>query len=235
MGRIVTLIVVDNSDEEMEEDDINSWDVIFDDMVRGEEHSSSPTAPGSSPITQPSQSSEKTVKLQSWHALQDKVASKLHVNGMKGVETILHIVSEHWYNTIRFEVLPLETRGGRANMKSLMNDESVQTGCLAWLRVQKKDVYMDGHEQEDVKYHTDVFLPKMAEFEVCMTRYEAKIVPATEPGSKPVTALEPVEPQLPSGVKKVIAYFHDECCFHALDYMRSPWLAEGQTVLQKKS
>jgi hypothetical protein len=47
--------------------------------------------------------------------------------------------------------------------------------------------------------------------------------------------LEPVEPPLPPGVKRVIAYFHDECCFHALDYMRSAWLAEGQTVLQKKS
>jgi hypothetical protein len=61
----------------MEEDDPNSWDVIIDDMVGGEEHSSSPIAPGSSPIAQPSQSSEKTVKLQSWHALREKVKTHL--------------------------------------------------------------------------------------------------------------------------------------------------------------
>ncbi|PBK80391.1 hypothetical protein ARMGADRAFT_1048997 [Armillaria gallica] len=30
--------------------------------------------------------------------------------------------------------------------------------------------------------------------------------------------LKPVEPILLPGVRKVIAYFHDECCFHALDY-----------------
>lgn len=171
-----------------------------------------------------------------------------------------------------FEELPVETRGGHANAKSLLNDESVQTACLAWLTKQavgsvtpqkfregvnseilaalgitpkkpisertarrwlvrlgyrrtliKKGVYMDGHERPDVvKYRTDVFLPKMAEFQARMTTYDRKTLEATEP-------------KLPNGVKKVIAYFHDECCFHALDYMKSAWLAEGQTVLQKKS
>jgi hypothetical protein len=75
----------------------------------------------------------------------------------------------------------------------------------------KKGVYMDGHERPDVvQYRTDVFLPKMAEFEARMTQYHGP-------------NLEVVEPVLPPGVKKVIAYFHDECCFHALDYMRSAW------------
>jgi hypothetical protein len=159
-----------------------------------------------------------------------------------------------------FEELPAETRGGRANTKSLLNDESVQTACLTWLKQQKvgtvtpmkfregvnteilpalgispkqpisertarrwlvrlgyrrtlikKGVYMDGHERPDVvQYRTDVFLPKMAEFEARMTQYHGP-------------DLKVVEPVLPPGVKKVIAYFHDECCFHALDYMRSAW------------
>ncbi|KAF8130400.1 hypothetical protein K438DRAFT_2134895 [Mycena galopus ATCC 62051] len=73
------LIVVDNSDEEMEEDDPNNWDIIIDDMVGGEDQSSSsPTASGSSShMAQPDQSGEKTVKLQSWHALREKVKTHL--------------------------------------------------------------------------------------------------------------------------------------------------------------
>ncbi|KAJ7936448.1 hypothetical protein B0H13DRAFT_1853512 [Mycena leptocephala] len=79
------LIVVDNSDEEMEEDDPNNWDVIIDDMVGGEDRSSSsptassspPTASGSSHMAQPDHSGEKTVKLQSWHALREKVKTDL--------------------------------------------------------------------------------------------------------------------------------------------------------------
>jgi hypothetical protein len=68
---------------------------------------------------------------------------------------------------------------------------------------------MDGDEREDVvKYRTGVFLPKMAEFEVRRTKYEEK-------------TLEVVEPKLPPGVKRVSPmYFHDECCFHALDYIK---------------
>ncbi|KAJ7814049.1 hypothetical protein B0H13DRAFT_2465431 [Mycena leptocephala] len=64
------LIVVDNSDEEMEEDDPNNWDVIIDDMVGGEDQSSSSPTASSSPPT-------ATVKLQSWHALREKVKTDL--------------------------------------------------------------------------------------------------------------------------------------------------------------
>lgn len=44
----------------------------------------------------------------------------------------------------------------------------------------------------------------------------------------------PIEPVLPPGVQKIVIYFHDECCFHALDFLKSAWLGPGQTVLQKK-
>jgi hypothetical protein len=66
---------------------------------------------------------------------------------------------------------------------------------------------MDGHEWPDVvQYGTDVFLPRMARFEAGMTQYHGP-------------TLEVVEPELPPGMKWVIAYFHNKCCFHAIDYM----------------
>ncbi|TFK80727.1 hypothetical protein K466DRAFT_636180 [Polyporus arcularius HHB13444] len=94
---------------------------------------------------------------------------------------------------------------------------------LGWsLTVLRKGVYMDGHEREDVKkYRQEEFLPRMAEFEARMDRYEGpelKLVPAS----------------LAPGEKKVIAIFHDECCFHVNDYKRTAWLPAGGTVLQKK-
>ncbi|KAJ7801773.1 hypothetical protein B0H13DRAFT_2497390 [Mycena leptocephala] len=163
------LIVVDNSDEEMEEDDPNNWDVIIDDMVGGEDQSSSsptassssPTASGSSHMAQPDQSGEKTVKLQSWHALREKVKTDLKkknlpltqynqlliiqnfatllIKGLKRIQASLEIARQwhegggnYFSRCVRalvqhyqiFEELPLETRGGRANTKSLLNDES---------------------------------------------------------------------------------------------------------------
>ncbi|PBK86096.1 hypothetical protein ARMGADRAFT_1047942 [Armillaria gallica] len=96
--------------------------------------------------------------------------------------------------------------------------------CLGYQRTLiKKRVYMDGHERPDmVKYWDNVFLLAMALYEARMTHYEGP-------------DLKPVEPQLPPGVKKIIAYFHDECCFHVLDYKKSAWLLKDQTLLQQKS
>lgn len=65
---------------------------------------------------------------------------------------------------------------------------------------------MDGHEHEDVKkYRQDVFLSVMAAFESHMVHFEGP-------------ELHHVEPILISGQKKVIANFHDECCFHGNDF-----------------
>ncbi|KAF9455258.1 hypothetical protein BDZ94DRAFT_1115182, partial [Collybia nuda] len=211
----------------------------------------------------------------------------LCLKGFKRIEAS-HLIATQWHEGIGihfarhvralarhyqiFEQLPKETRGGRANRKSLLNDESVQAACQHWLTAQKagtvkpmlfrdainseilasldivpkkpicertarrwlvrlgyrrtlikKGIYMDGHNRPDVvKYRDDVYLPRMAAFEARMTHYDGPDLKATEP-------------TLPPGVKKIIAYFHDECCFHALDYQRTAWLAKGQTVLQKKS
>ncbi|KAJ7939270.1 hypothetical protein B0H13DRAFT_2301032 [Mycena leptocephala] len=91
--------------------------------------------------------------------------------------------------------------------------------------VLRKGVYKDGHERDDVKKYRDTeFLPKMAKFEARMTQY--KLVDGV---------LVPVKPVLEPGEKEVIAMFQDECCFHANDYKSSAWLAEDQTILQKKA
>jgi hypothetical protein len=83
---------------------------------------------------------------------------------------------------------------------------------LGWrLTVLRKGVYMDGHEQDNVKkYWQEVFLPAMAKFEACMTRYEGP-------------ELRQVPPSLASGEKEIIANFHDECCFHVNDHKSRAW------------
>jgi hypothetical protein len=83
---------------------------------------------------------------------------------------------------------------------------------LGWRQtVVRKGVYMDGHEREDVvKYRNEIFLPAMAQFESRMTRFEG-------------ADLKQVNHILEDGRKRVIALFHDECCFHTNDEARSLW------------
>ncbi|KAJ8588274.1 hypothetical protein M405DRAFT_740588, partial [Rhizopogon salebrosus TDB-379] len=61
-----------------------------------------------------------------------------------------------------------------------------------------------------VKYRREVFLPLMAQYEVRMTQYEGP-------------ELKKVEPILKPGEKRIIAQFHDECCFHANDQSNTAW------------
>lgn len=77
---------------------------------------------------------------------------------------------------------------------------------------------MDGHEREDVvKYQQEVFLPAMAKFEAHMAKFEVRM--AKFEG----TDLKQVNPILKAGWKRMIALFHDECCFHANDEAQSLW------------
>ena len=78
---------------------------------------------------------------------------------------------------------------------------------LGWQQMRlRKGVYMDGHERNDVKkYRWEVFLLAMAAFEHCIVHFEGP-------------ELLRVDPQLAPGERKVIAIFHDECCFHGNDY-----------------
>ena len=68
---------------------------------------------------------------------------------------------------------------------------------------------MDGHEREDVvKYRNEVFISVMARFKTRMAKFEGP-------------NLKQVDPVLDDGQKRMIALFHDECCFHANDEARS--------------
>lgn len=70
---------------------------------------------------------------------------------------------------------------------------------------------MDGHEREDVvKYRNKVFLPTMAKYEERMAKYEGP-------------ELKRHDPNLQPGERRIIAYFQDECCFHAHDQPSSAW------------
>lgn len=81
---------------------------------------------------------------------------------------------------------------------------------------------MDGHEREDVvKYCQEVFLPAMAKFEERMAKFEGP-------------ELTKVPPTLKEGEKEIITQFHDESCLMVNNYKVKAWLAEGQTILQKK-
>ena len=90
---------------------------------------------------------------------------------------------------------------------------------LGWRRtVVRKGVYMDGHEREDVvKYRNEVFLPAMAKFEARMVQFKGP-------------DLERVVPVLEEGEKEIIALFHDECCFHTNDEVRSLWQVQLHLV-----
>ena len=79
----------------------------------------------------------------------------------------------------------------------------------------RKGVYLDGHEREDVvKYRNEEFLPRMKEYEARMTRYVLD-----------GDTLNPIEPTLEPGEKKIIALFQDESTFHANEFKSSTWFA----------
>ncbi|KIM54200.1 hypothetical protein SCLCIDRAFT_31308 [Scleroderma citrinum Foug A] len=97
---------------------------------------------------------------------------------------------------------------------------------LGWQQMRlRKGVYMDGHERDDVKkYRQEVFLPTMAAFHQ-----------QTDPCSvQPVQQITADYSKLAPGERKVIAIFHDECCFHGNDYRTHAYLLPGQQILQQK-
>jgi hypothetical protein len=75
---------------------------------------------------------------------------------------------------------------------------------------------MDGHEREDVvTYREEIFLLMMEGYERRMAKYHLEESDFVQ-----------VPPTLNSREKEAIAYFHDECCFHANDEAISLWLVQ---------
>ena len=85
----------------------------------------------------------------------------------------------------------------------------------------KKDVYIDGHEREDVREYRERWIGRMLGLEKSMSLFEGE-------------ELKEVEPALEEGEKKVVQITHDECCFFAHDGMKKVWLQEGEQILRKK-
>ena len=85
---------------------------------------------------------------------------------------------------------------------------------LGWQRTKiKKGVYVDGHERADVvSYRQTNFLPKMAEYELRMAKYE-----------RVGEDLQRIPPTLQPGEKELIPEFHDESSFHAFEHTTSVW------------
>lgn len=85
---------------------------------------------------------------------------------------------------------------------------------LGWVKTTlKKGVYMDGHERKDVvKYRQLVYLPKIAEYQNRMAKYEGP-------------DLKKIEPNLKDGEKEIIAVFQDESCCHANEFQTTAWFA----------
>ena len=83
---------------------------------------------------------------------------------------------------------------------------------LGWRRtVVRKGVYMDGHERDDVvDYRNNSFLPALKEFEKRMSKFEG-------------LEMKRIDPELEEDQRRIIALYHDECCFHANDDARSLW------------
>ncbi|KAE9399002.1 hypothetical protein BT96DRAFT_957397 [Gymnopus androsaceus JB14] len=158
-----------------------------------------------------------------------------------------------------FEQLPREKRGGLRTSCSLLSDENTRNAVRNWLTAQKAGNVTPKKFQIALNetilpslgiqrksplcirtarrwltalgwrltvlrkgVYLDVFLPAMAAYEQRMARYEGP-------------ELKRVLPTLQPGEKEVIAEFHDESAFSALEYKSKVWLAEGQTILQKKT
>jgi len=89
----------------------------------------------------------------------------------------------------------------------------------------KKDVYVDGHERQDVKDYRKEWVKRMLQFEKRM-----------DPGMFSLEGekgKEQEEEEEPRG-RLMIQVTHDECCFFANDGKDSLWLAEEEQVLRKK-
>ena len=85
---------------------------------------------------------------------------------------------------------------------------------LGWThQTLRKGVYMDGHERLDVvKYHEEVFLPKLSAYERQMVKFEL------EDGM-----LCPVQPDLQPGERIIIPQWQDETCFQANKFKKNLW------------
>jgi len=117
------------------------------------------------------------------------------------------------------EVLP-----GMANSRKTISESTCREYMKEWgysFGTHSKDVYMDGHEREDVVEYRAGFVGRILELEARMSSFEGD-------------DMHEVEPKLGVNEKKVVMVTHDECAFHSYDAQGRLWLGEGEQILRKK-
>ncbi|EIE88582.1 hypothetical protein RO3G_13293 [Rhizopus delemar RA 99-880] len=90
-------------------------------------------------------------------------------------------------------------------------------------RKNKKTIYFDGHEREDVVEYRNVWSKRMLEYMEKMDFYS---------GETEEDVLEPNA--LPEGERKCVFVTHDESTFYANDGKNDMWLADGENYIRKK-
>ena len=88
----------------------------------------------------------------------------------------------------------------------------------------KKGVYEDGQEREDVVvYRNEVFLPRMADIERRAVAFESD-----------GEGWKEIQPELLTGERRAVVYWHDESCYHQKDFKKHKYLRADQQFLPGK-
>lgn len=90
-------------------------------------------------------------------------------------------------------------------------------------RKNKKAIYFDGHEREDVIAYRDEWSRRMMSYMESMEFYA---------GENEENVLE--IPEWKEGDSKFVFVTHDESTFYANDGKNDPWLLEGENYIRKK-
>lgn len=90
-------------------------------------------------------------------------------------------------------------------------------------RKNKKTVYFDGHERDDVREYRDAWSKRMVQYMEKMDFYNEENLD------------EILEPVLQGDESKLVFVTHDECTFYANDGKDDLWLMEGENYIRKKS
>ena len=88
-------------------------------------------------------------------------------------------------------------------------------------RKNKKGVFYDGHEREDVVAYRNVWSKRMMQYIERSDIYEGE-------------EMDAVPPRLEEGQKKIVFVTHDESTFYANDGKTDLWLKEGENYIRKK-
>ena len=106
-----------------------------------------------------------------------------------------------------------------------VSEKTVRNYMHEWgymYRKNKKDIYFDGHEREDVVKYRQEWSKRMVTYMEKMDFFS---------GENEESVLEPV---LEEGEKKIVLVTHDESTFYAHDSRTDMWLENDESIIRKK-